>query len=748
MRGAGLMLWAERVGLGSKLALLLTALAVVSGLATVAIFFWSGGVTSQPGWVLSLIGLDLGLIFPLSWIVVWRAAKLWGERRVVAAGTLLHVRGMATLFAVLTALPAISLAVLFAIFFGLEVQAWFGERVQTTVTQSVKVADDYLREHQQAVVYHVLGLANDLEREWPEGRADPRGFQRLVETYARMRALDEVVVFEDTGHFLATVGLETTPDRGPPSPDARHRAADGELVILPDHKDDRVRALVGLLVLPPAFLLVGRNIDPNVLAHVDSVNGAAAIYDKLRLGHTENETAFAGVFVLAALLMLLAAVVVGLNFANRLARPIGRLVAAAERVRGGDLSAQVEEGGQQDELGTLLRSFNRMTSQLRENRHELVEANRELDERRRFTETVLAGVTAGVVGLDSEGRINLPNPSAIELLSTDYDSLIGKPLGTAVPEMAALFASARRKPGSLAEGQLTLVRNDQAATLHVRIAGEVEPSGEVLGYVVTFDDVTALLAAQRKAAWADVARRIAHEIKNPLTPIQLSAERLKRKYLGEITSDRETFEQCTDTIVRQVGDIGRMIDEFAAFARMPAPVKRSVDLARICREAVFLQRNARPETSIAIELPESLPPLVCDAGMLAQALTNILKNAGEAIDARPAEAKEPGRMSLRAEVQENSVRIIVEDNGEGLPVDRQRLTEPYVTTRAKGTGLGLAIVKKIMEDHVGDLIMENRDGGGARVILTFPGDATEDLQSARRTAAEIRMKETGATHGA
>jgi two-component system nitrogen regulation sensor histidine kinase NtrY len=423
------------------------------------------------------------------------------------------------------------------------------------------------------------------------------------------------------------------------------------------------------------------------------------------------------------------------------------------------LTVRVAEGAQDAELGTLSRAFNRMTSQLDGQRQELIAANRQQDERRRFTETVLAGVTAGVIGLDAEGRVNLPNRSALLLLGVEPERIFGRALAEVVPEMAELLALARRRPGRLADGQITLVRGDRAQTLYVRIAAEVAPGGEVPGYVVTFDDMTILLAAQRKAAWSDVARRIAHEIKNPLTPIQLAAERLKRKYLSEITTDRETFEQCTDTIVRQVADIGRLIDEFASFARMPAPIRRDTDLDRLCREAVFLQRAARPEIAYTVEIDKSAARLYCDGGLLAQALTNLLKNAAEAIDARRQSSGEaaalPGRIGVFAGVAEGSTRVLVEDNGEGLPpADRHRLTEPYVTTRAKGTGLGLAIVKKIMEDHGGDLKIENRETGGARVTLTFPHEVAEErregatLASRAELIGAARATGTGAAHGA
>ena len=351
-----------------------------------------------------------------------------------------------------------------------------------------------------------------------------------------------------------------------------------------------------------------------------------------------------------------------------------------------------------------------------------MEANRQLDSRRHFMETVLAGVSAGVIGLDADGRINLPNRSASELLSTDVDARKGTDLADIVPEIAAMLDTVRDRPDRMAEMQINVRREGRARTLLVRLVADVA-DGRINGFVVTFDDITALLAAQRKAAWSDIARRIAHEIKNPLTPIQLSAERLRRKYLKEIRTDPETFAICTDTIVRQVGDIGRMVDEFSSFARMPAPVMNPESLAEICEHSLALQRDAHPEIEYRTDFPGDHARVVCDSGQIGQALTNLLQNAADSIAGHarpPAGAPIPGMIEVRIAEDDGEVRLVVTDNGKGLPEsERDRLTEPYVTTRDKGTGLGLAIVKKIMEDHDGDLTLEDSAGGGARVGLSF-----------------------------
>jgi two-component system nitrogen regulation sensor histidine kinase NtrY len=464
---------------------------------------------------------------------------------------------------------------------------------------------------------------------------------------------------------------------------------------------------------------------------MEETQRAAALYEQMEGQRSGFQITFALIFMMVAMLFLVAAVAIGIHFAAQFAGPIRRLITAAEQVRGGDLAARVPEGEKDDELASLSRAFNRMTYQIESQQRELREANRQLDERRRFTETVLTGVSAGVIGLDSLGRVNLPNRSASALLGTDLEQAIGQDLAEVAPEMAGLLGEAERRPDRLAQSQVELIRGNSTRTLLVRIAAE--HNGRVMsGFVVTFDDITELLSAQRKAAWADIARRIAHEIKNPLTPIQLAAERLRRRYLKEIKSDVETFTICTDTIVRHVGDIGRMIDEFSSFARMPTPVLKPENLVELVHRAVFLQRTAHPEIVFEPVFPASPVAVNCDARLVGQALVNIVKNAIESIEARKAEEKATpaGRIRVSVAEEDGQAAVIIEDNGKGLPQHgREQLTEPYVTTRTKGTGLGLAIVKKIMEDHHGELVLEDGEMEGARVSLHF---AASEIRAAQR----------------
>jgi len=724
-----LRLWADRVRLSGKLAIALTVAAVASGFATYGALT-GAEFAPDPGTVLLLLNLDLILLLLLGAVVARRIVQLWAERRRGSAGSRLHVR-LVVLFSALAAAPAIVVALFSALFFNLGVQSWFSDRVRVALRESIAVAEAYLDEHRNAIRADILAMSSDLNaelnREGPTFITNQRRIDQFINAQADIRNLPEVVLFSDQGQVFAKSRLTLSVAFGVIPNWAIQKARDGEVVVLTPEDDelggtlsDRVRALVRIEHFGGVYLMVGRFVEEKVVAHVERTSAAVAAYESLEGRRSGLQITFAMVFVMVALLLLFAAVWTGLVIATKLVQPIAALSAAAERVRSGDLSVRVEEGASDDELGSLSRAFNRMTSQLQAQRGELVEANRQIDDRRRFTEAVLSGVSAGVVGLDADGRINLPNRSATVLLATDLDRMIGRDFREAVPEMAALFEAARADPNRLAQDEVTIQRSGRRRTLLVRIAGE-RVAGGTIGFVVTFDDVTELEAAQRKAAWADVARRIAHEIKNPLTPIQLSAERLKRKYLGEITSDPETFRICTETIVRQVSDIGRMVDEFSSFARMPAPVMRSEDVAELVRQTVFLQRNARPEIAFETELPDHPVKLAIDQRQVGQALTNLLQNAVDAIHGRdPTAELAPGRIVVRVEERGRQVAIVVEDNGKGLPAEnRDRLTEPYVTTRSKGTGLGLAIVKKIMEDHGGEVMLADRAEGGAVVSLMF-----------------------------
>ncbi len=712
--------WAGRIGLWRQFAVALAVAAVAAGIATYLALTGAPPFQSSPTAVLSLLNLDLVLLLALGALVAKRLLQVWAERRRGLAGSRLQIR-LVVLFSLIAVLPTIIIAVFSYLFFTFGVESWFSDKVRTAISESLVVAEAYLHEHQQAIRADVLAMANDLNRDALKLQLDPKNLEQVVSAQAAMRGLTEAMVFDRGGHVLARSSLSFTLGFEP-VPDGAIRVADeGDVAIMTNDSDDRVRALVRLNQFGDVYLYVGRFIEPRVLNHIEETQRAAEQYEKSEGQRSGFQITFALIFMMVAMLFLVAAVAIGIHVATKLAVPISRLATAAEQVRGGDLAARVPEGGKDDELTSLSRAFNRMTNQIESQQRELTEANRQLDERRRFTETVLTGVSAGVIGLDRLGRVNLPNRSASALLGVDLDQSIGQDLAEVAPEMAALLDEAERRPERLAQSQVQLVHANSTRTLLVRIAAEHHDE-EISGFVVTFDDITELLSAQRKAAWADIARRIAHEIKNPLTPIQLSAERLRRRYLKEIKQDPETFVICTDTIIRHVGDIGRMIDEFSSFARMPAPVLKPENLVEIVHRAVFLQRTAHPEIAFETNFPARPVAVSCDARLVGQAVVNIVKNAIEAIEARIAEhgADPPGRILVSVTEADGPPAVVVEDNGKGLPEQgRERLTEPYVTTRAKGTGLGLAIVKKIMEDHQGDLVLEDGEPLGARVRLVF-----------------------------
>jgi two-component system nitrogen regulation sensor histidine kinase NtrY len=730
-----LRIWAGRVGLGRKIAIALAVPALASGVATYLALTGAPPFGPHPNTVLLLLNLDLVLLLALGAVIAKRLIEVWAERRRGLAGSRLQIR-LVVLFSMIAVTPTIIVAVFSYLFFSFGIESWFSDKVRTAISESLAVAEAYLHEHQQAIRADVLAMANDLNRDAVKLALNPQHLEQVVSAQSALRGLTEAVVFDRAGHILArsslsfTLGFEPVPDN------AVHLADTGDVAIMTNDSDDRVRALVRLNQFGDVYLYVGRFIEPRVLSHMEETQRAAAQYEQMEGQRSGFQITFALIFMMVAMLFLVAAVAIGIHFATQFAVPISGLITAAEQVRGGDLAARVPEGEKDDELATLSRAFNRMTYQIESQQRELKEANRQLDERRRFTETVLTGVSAGVIGLDRDGRINLPNRSASLLLGVDLDQAMGQDLAEAAPEMAGLLAEAERRPDRLAQSQVQLVRANSTRTLLVRIAAE-HLGGDVSGFVVTFDDITELLLAQRKAAWADIARRIAHEIKNPLTPIQLAAERLRRRYLKEIKSDAETFTVCTDTIIRHVGDIGRMIDEFSSFARMPAPALKPENLIEIVHQAVFLQRTAHPEIVFETAFPTHSITVRCDTRLVGQALLNIVKNAIESIQTRIAESGEGefGRIRVSIDQRDGQAAVIVEDNGRGLPQQgRERLTEPYVTTRTKGTGLGLAIVKKIMEDHEGELVLEDAEPRGARVKLIF--SVSESRASLRATAAD------------
>jgi two-component system nitrogen regulation sensor histidine kinase NtrY len=707
----------------SRLAFGVALLAVLSGCATYALLTGLTAYTPGHTGLIVMLLVNLTLVLTLVALIGWRLARLWATRRSGRAGARLHVRLVAW-FSAIAVVPAILVAIFAAVTLNLGLDAMFSARVKDALGNAVNVAQVYAREQQRSIFGDAYEIANDIQH-------DPRLFDdkkhvradflfAKLATLTQNRGLQASYILDSTGHILGSSKLNSVKDPKPPSRADFNQAKAGSIVIDSDPATSSVTALIQLQAMNDAYLQVVRVVDPKVFDYYLRTKVAVSEYNRLDENRSEVSLVFAMLYAVVSLVVLLAAIWSGLWAANRLVRPISGLIDAAERVSEGDLDAQVRVDRADDELGTLGMAFNRMTQQLSAQRGDLVAANRLIDIRRRFTETVLSGVSAGVIGIDREGRITIVNRAAARLLNSTPEDLESSHYSDGLPELAPLILRAMSEPAGRAGGEVTIKRTGSPRGLSVQVTSE---RGSTEGYVITFDDITELVSAQRTAAWADVARRIAHEIKNPLTPIQLSAERLKRKYSSEITTDPEIFAQCTDTIVRQVGDIGRMVDEFSSFARMPAPVMRRENAQELLQQAVFLQRVAHPQITFTTAAPKEPIFFEGDGRLISQALTNVLKNAGESVAARIAKGDdEPGKITIALEPNESAFAFRIIDNGVGLPPEhRHRLTEPYVTTRAKGTGLGLAIVRKIMEDHGGDITLSDVEGGdGAEVKLTFP----------------------------
>jgi len=713
--------WLADVLLGKVTTLVLTGIALAVGLTTFLILARGASPYGvAPGTGVALVLANLTTMLLLGAVLAGRLTRVWAERRRGSAGSRLHVR-LVMLFSGVAVAPTILVATFAVAFFHFGIQAWFNDPVYEALRTSLQVARGYLEEHRNNIRTVALEMAADLNRAGVLLATAPGAFGDVLATQTTLRGLTEAVIYDPyTNQVIASAGIFGGLGATLPPQVDTDTALKGDVVVINGGDGTRVRAIARLDSTPPLMLMIGRQVDPQILGYMKRTEADFAEYQRQNENRSWLQIAFAWIFSLVALLVLLGAALIGLVIANQIARPIGSLINAAERVRGGDLGTRVVEIATGDELAGLSRAFNRMTGQLAAQRTELMDAYRQIDERRRFTETVLSGVSAGVIGLDALGRIELPNRAADELLDRDLVAAIGRPLADEVPEFAPLIGDVAAAPERSHTAEVQIGPPSRRRTLVARIGADLS-GGRTDGFVLTFDDITELQAAQRKAAWADVARRIAHEIKNPLTPIQLAAERLKRRFAKEIQSDPETFGQCADTIIRHVGDIGRMVDEFSAFARMPQPVIKPEDVGQIAREALVLQKTARPHIAWHSEIPARGPVVPCDRRLIRQALVNLLQNAADAVSMREG----AGTIALEVRPHGGDVRISVTDDGIGLPADRVRLTEPYVTHKPKGTGLGLAIVKKIMEDHRGSLALEDRPGGpsanpGAIATLVLP----------------------------
>ncbi len=687
---------------------------------------------------------DMVYALVVATLVAMRIASMVAARRARSAGSRLHLR-LTGVFALIALIPTVIVAIFAGMTINVGLEGWFSDRVSGVVGASLSAAVAYQDDQRRDLTEDAEALGEFLNsaRERSVFVSDGEIRQLLGQGQGLVqRGLREAFVIDGTGEIRARGERSYLFDFEQPDEATIAGAAEGETMIIEDLDLDEFRALLRLSAFPDRYLYVSRDVDGDILGLLDEAAETAQLYRQLEAERGRIVFEFGLLYLSFAVILILAAVWLGLWFAERLSRPVGRLAGAAQRVGAGDLDVQVVEEPGDDEIAMLGRLFNQMTRQLKGQRETLLANNQQIERRRRLFDSVLTSVTAGVIGLDASGRITFINRSAERILKIKEDTQ-SVHLKVAAPEFASLLEQLDKSGKETEQAEIRVARGGVAETLLVRIATRKGAEGEDEGYVIAFDDVTDLVTAQRMAAWGDVARRIAHEIKNPLTPIQLSAGRIKRKFRDAAGDDADQLDQMTDVIVRQTEDLKRIVDEFSKFARMPEPDRSLQDLSQILRDAVTLQ-----ETSEALELTSDVPegPVAADldATMIGQALTNLIKNAGEAIESLTESGKIPDGHAPRVHVEMSfdgqSATIRISDNGIGLPEDRSRLFEPYVTTRAKGTGLGLPIVKKIIEEHGGTLVLVDADpldGSGqigACAEITLPLTAEREQESGLQVA--------------
>ncbi len=675
---------------------------------------------------------DLVYVLVVAALVLQRVAQMIAARRAKSAGSRLHMR-LVGVFTLMALIPTVLVAVFAALTVNVGLEGWFSERVRQVVGNSLAAAQAYEAEHRKDLITDADALAGFLDEAHRKNvfLSDGDIRQLLNQGQAQIqRGLKEAFVIDGTGEIRSRGERSYLFDYERPTPEQIAKATEGEVVVIKDWDINEFRALRRLESFPNRLLYVTRTVDGNILKLLDETRDTVRFYNQLESERGKLLFEFGLLYLGFAVILILAAIWLGMWFAERLSRPVGRLAGAAQRVGGGDLNVQVVEEDGDDEIAMLGRLFNQMTRQLRMQRETLLENTRQIEERRRLFDSVLSSVTSGVVGLDSTGALTFINRSAERLLHLRTPPAPGADLALIAAEFAPLFARLREAGSEVMQEEIRLVRGGKQENLLVRISTMRNADGALEGYVVAFDDVTDLVAAQRMAAWGDVARRIAHEIKNPLTPIQLSAERLKRKFARKLGEEGADLEQYADVIIRQTNDLRRIVDEFSRFARMPEPETRETDLTKLVADAVLLQESGQPGVRFSVNLPATPMLAEVDATMISQALTNMIKNAGEAIETRREKGIAlPFDPEIRVALMRdgNEALITVSDNGIGLPVDRARLFEPYVTTRTAGTGLGLPIVKKIIEEHGGSLQLTDAapftpdsDHRGARAEIRLP----------------------------
>jgi two-component system nitrogen regulation sensor histidine kinase NtrY len=717
--------------------------ALLSAFATFVVLAGLTPINPTNDVVVTLLGVNALAVLLLLGIIGREVWHILQARRRGKAAARLHVQIVA-LFSIIAALPAVLVAVVASVTLDRGLDQLFSVRTRSVMENSLIVADAYIREHAQSIRADTDAMAIDVSRAKPLFDQDRERFRQFFTAQASLRDLPTAMMIAGDDTVILTADIKLPPELEPPAvppPETLAKAVEGlpQVGFLSDA--NYVGAVTKLRGYDNTYLYVARFIDPQVLAQIRETQTGIAQYANLEARRLGVQIAFGLMYTVIALTVLLSAVWIGFAFANRLVAPIRRLIGAADIVSTGNLHVQVPVRQSEGDLAQLGATFNKMTQELRTQRNDIVRARDLIDSRRRFTEAVLAGASAGVIGVDGKGCISILNRSAEKLVGCSEVDALGRQLEEVAPELKEFIDPARGGGQRLVQGHTTINRNGRDRTVSVRVTTE-QSADPAHGYVVTLDDITALVSAQRTAAWADIARRIAHEIKNPLTPIQLSAERLRRKYGKVITEDRAVFEQCTDTIVRQVDDIRRMVDEFSRFARMPKPVMAPEDVADTVRQVVFLQRVGNADIDIEVDIAEDPLPAQFDRRLISQGLTNIVKNAAEAIAAAPADPAVRGRIHVTAARDGTDIVIDVVDTGIGLPKDnRSRLLEPYVTTREKGTGLGLAIVGKILEEHGGRIELHDAaekfpGQRGAWMRLRFASEPVVTTSDEKKTMNE------------
>ncbi|HEX8624650.1 MAG TPA: ATP-binding protein [Allosphingosinicella sp.] len=711
------------------------ALIALVAMATISYFIiteeGSPETLLTPPLVAGLLVANLVPAMALMVLVARRMAMRRAAESPIGGRGRLHVR-LVALFSVIASVPTLLVVIFASLLFQSGFNFWLSDRAQTVIRNAQEVASQYRKDQREEVQLEVQTMGGDVVGFVNDNGIDHPQFGDFLLTQTGNRNLLEsaLLTITPSGEIQMQGGVNLY-DR--PLEDrfsvATLRKLEAGKAIGKEEDGDRVEAVVRLDPKAEVYIYGARAVNPRLLKLAEEAQNADSDYQKTLDRARTLQFRFNAIMLLVSLLIVGLSIWIALKLADRLVRPVGELVDAARRITAGDLTTRVTAGelsGRvtgmrvQDEIGILGRAFNRMTKRLEEQTGDLVSANSQLESRRAFIEAVLSGVTAGIISVDQERNVRLINSSAEMLLKTEKGHAVGHKLAELAPELDAHLDSDQR------EDIIQFASGGEPRTLAVK---RVRVEG---GHVLTFDDITEQLLDQRRAAWSDVARRIAHEIRNPLTPIQLAAERLQRRYGKEITSDAGTFEKLTGTIVRQVGDLRRMVDEFSSFARMPKPVFREERIADIVGESLFLHQVAHPDIAFRLDAPEPSPLLVCDRRQLGQALTNVIKNAVEAIQQKREDGRKGGddRISVTIRDAENRIVIAVADTGIGLPGDRGRLTEPYMTTRVKGTGLGLAIVKKIVEEHFGNIEFDDCAGGGSLVRLVFDAEALARLAAA------------------